>query len=358
MQEITTWYLEIINNTPSTNKTQPNPEAIIRLIIRQIFLRFLKEKGIKPDALWISQAIGSNETNNTNNHSFLIQELNDILEHYQFTIKENSQVEQGVALDPELPGQLFEHLLATDKREVRKRTGSFYTPRHLVNYLVAESLIVYLSEIKGNVTTQGCGRSPDRATAGTVGDRPEQLQGNKDFENRLRHLFASHDEPHQFDEVEVADLIEAITTLKILDPACGSGAFLIGALEKLVYILKKLDPQNEWWKEKQDRMLNSSFIIHPSSFTEWSYFLLENCLYGVDIQPMAVQLTKLRLLLSLLADWKQISEGSPPSEVSWPDVFSLPDLATKIVAANILLRAPASIFGVIEGFDLVIGNPP
>ena len=77
------------------------------------------------------------------------------------------------------------------------------------------------------------------------------LPSAKDVEARLRHLFAYNDEPHQFTAPEVDALIAAIDGLKSLDPAVGSGAFPMGILHKLVFILGKLDPRNEKWKERQ-----------------------------------------------------------------------------------------------------------
>src|SRR5205814_2018861 len=73
----------------------------------------------------------------------------------------------------------------------------------------------------------------------------------KDVEALLRHLFTYNDEPHQFSAPEVGALIAVIDSLKSLDPAVGSGAFPMGILHKLVFILGKLDPRNEKWKERQ-----------------------------------------------------------------------------------------------------------
>ena len=161
-----------------------------------------------------------------------VRGLIHIFNRYNFTVEENTPIEQEVALDPELSGKVFENLLAAYNPETgataRKQTGSFYTPREIVNYMVDEALIACL---KTKLETA--------------------LPSAKDVEARLRQLFAYTDEPHQFTAPEVDALIAAIDSLKSLDPAVGSGAFPMGILHKLVFILGKLDPHNEKWKERQ-----------------------------------------------------------------------------------------------------------
>jgi len=152
---------------------------------------------------------------------------------YKFTITENTPIEEEIALDPELAGKVFENLLAAYNPETsttaRKQTGSFFTPREIVNYMVDEALIAYLE-------TKFQSAIPNPQSA---------------FEPRLRHLLSYNAEPHQFTPAEVKVLIEAIDNLKVLDPACGSGAFPMGMLHKLVFILGKLDPRNEQWEQRQ-----------------------------------------------------------------------------------------------------------
>jgi hypothetical protein len=216
------------------------------------------------------------------------------LRRYNFTIEENTPLDQDVALDPELSGKVFENLLAAYNPETgataRKQTGSFYTPREIVDYMVDEALIAYL-------------KTKLEAAAPAA----------KDVEARLRHLFAYNDEPHRFSPAEVDILIAAIDNLKALDPAVGSGAFPMGILHKLVFILGKLDPRNEKWKERQiqrvrDAMTTAERIedatIHENSLGELEQqvanikeafehneldygrklYLIENCIYGVDTQ--------------------------------------------------------------------------
>ena len=168
-----------------------------------------------------------NERYGTNNRRYKVRGLIDLFQRYKFTVEENTPMEEEVALDPELLGKVFENLLAAYNPETgvtaRKQTGSFYTPREIVDYMVDESLIAYLM---GKLDPDGSGR-PGRSGSATAA--PAGL----------------HCEPHRFTEAEVVRLIAAIDDLKVLDPACGSGAFPMGMLHKLVFMLGKLDPEND-----------------------------------------------------------------------------------------------------------------
>jgi len=260
-----------------------------------------------------------------------VRGLINLLDSYKFTITENTPIEEEIALDPELLGKVFENLLASYNPETgttaRKQTGSFYTPREIVNYMVEESLIVYLeTELKKRVP---------------------RLAEMDDLQALLRDVFAYTENIHPFDEEEVAALIEAIDTCKILDPACGSGAFPMGILHKLVFILGKLDPQNERWKRKQimkaeqipdvsAREVAVEAIEHDFETNDLDYgrklYLIENCIYGVDIQPIAIQIAKLRFFISLICDQRTNNNKSENRGVR-----PLPNLETKFVAANTLV---------------------
>lgn len=268
-----------------------------------------------------------------------VRGLIDTLQRYHFTIEENTPIEQEVALDPELSGKVFENLLAAYNPETgataRKQTGSFYTPREIVNYMVDEALIACLKE---KLTTEH----------------------TENTEEKLRHLFAYNDEPHRFTAKETEALIAAIDGLKTIDPAVGSGAFPMGILHKLVFILGKLDPRNEKWKERQISRVRDTMavaekiddatareravqeleqqitgITEAFEHNELDYgrklYLIENCIYGVDIQPIAVQISKMRFFISLIVDQK-IDDALPNRGVR-----PLPNLETKFVAANTLI---------------------
>lgn len=251
--------------------------------------------------------------------------LISILNRYKFTIVENTPIDQEIALDPELLGKVFENLLASYNEETkttaRKQTGSFYTPRPIVDYMVDESLKAHLTRC----LTEQAGMQEDDARAG------------------LDLLFAYTEKEHAFNPEEVDVLITAIDEVKILDPACGSGAFPMGVLHKLVYILGKLDPDNDRWKNTQLAKLDSApmreeleraFADNNDDYGRKLY-LIENCLYGVDIQPIAIQITKLRFFISLVCDQK-----TNRNKKENHGIRPLPNLETKFVAANSLIGLP------------------
>ncbi|SDG18285.1 type I restriction-modification system subunit M [Mucilaginibacter gossypii] len=147
------------------------------------------------------------------------------LEKYNFTIDENSVVDIEVSVDPEMLGRIFENLLAEIDPDsgdtARKSTGSFYTPREIVDYMTSQSLVYY-------------------------------IHAQTDISNeRLEPLFKlDNGENIQFESNEKQEILKALDRIKILDPACGSGAFPIGMLQKIVMALQKLDSNAVWWKEK------------------------------------------------------------------------------------------------------------
>ena len=317
-----------------------------------------------PNELFFSgeRIVDLNKAYGTRGKRYKVRGLIHILDSYKFTIAENTPIEEEVALDPELLGKVFENLLAAYNPETettaRKQTGSFYTPREIVNYMTDESLIAYLkNELISPIDVE------------TVSLSDEQ---KAEIEEKLRGLLAYNDKPHQFNEAEVEILIKAIDTLKILDPAVGSGAFPMGVLHRLVFILGKLDPRNEQWKQRQiDRVENTIEIagqIDDSAFRESTIrdlegeiesineaferneldygrklYLIENCIYGVDIQSIATQIAKLRCFISLIVD-QQIDDSRENRGVR-----PLPNLETKFVAANTLI-------GIDKPLQMAIGD--
>ncbi|MCQ3805398.1 MAG: SAM-dependent methyltransferase [Acidimicrobiia bacterium] len=155
--------------------------------------------------------------------------LIDLFDDYRFTVEENTPIEQDVALDPELLGRVFENLLAafTPGTEVsaRKRSGSYYTPRQVVDYMVTEALVAYWKD-----TVEPADGAPGW------------------WEERLRYLLDYADEindAHEFFEPsERQDLIRNLASIKVLDPAVGSGAFPMSILHRLTLALRRLDPNN------------------------------------------------------------------------------------------------------------------
>lgn len=299
------------------------------------FSRNKKKRPIVPNRLFFAREQSgidlSKAYGESNRRNEKVRGLLHILHSYKFTVVENTPIDQEIALDPELLGKVFENLLASYNEETkttaRKQTGSFYTPRPIVEFMVDESLKAHLTGvlIKASMI-------------------------EKDAETGLEILFAYTERQHPFHEQEVAALLEAIHTCKILDPACGSGAFPMGMLHKLVYIIHKLDPDNARWKKIQidaaGKIPDSSArdaaiaaIERDFADNEDDYgrklYLIENCLYGVDIQPIAIQISKLRFFISLVCDQK-INRSKKENLGIRP----LPNLETKFVAADTLIGLP------------------
>jgi adenine-specific DNA-methyltransferase len=255
----------------------------------------------------------------------------DILKRYNFTVEENTPFDQEVSLDPELLGKVFENLLASYNPETqttaRKQTGSFYTPREIVQYMVDESLVAHLKR--------------------TVGE---------EYESEYRELMQYTD-----DEINLSDeikhkIITSLYNCKVLDPACGSGAFPMGMLQQMVHILSRIDPNNEQWKNimMEDAIAATSDAYRNSTDNERKdvvadiersfdeavnrpdyarkLYLIENCIYGVDIQPIAIQISKLRFFISLVVD--QITNTDAADNFG---IRPLPNLEAKFVAANTLI---------------------
>ena len=263
-------------------------------------------------------------TGNSARAHVTVTPLLDILNSFVWTITESTPLEEEVALDPDLLGNVFENLLAAYNPETgtvaRNATGSFYTPDYVVDWMIEQALEPLLLAALPLKTK--------KASA------------------RLRRLLDWDEPGHDFDPIECRLLIDAISRLRALDPACGSGAYPMGLLKKMVRILSKLDPDNSLWRERQIALAEQidsapardealAAIARAFSRNNDDYgrklYLIENSIYGVDIQPLAVQIAKLRFFITLIVD--------QPIDPTLPNygILPLPNLETKIVPANTLL---------------------
>jgi len=164
----------------------------------------------------------------------------------------------------------------------------------------------------------------------------------KDAQVGLDILFSYTEKEHPFIESEKVTLVDAIHDIKILDPACGSGAFPMGMLQKLVYVLEKLDHGHERWKQRiidetpaEMREETREILNRSSADYNWKLGLIQRCIYGIDIQPIAVQIAKLRCFIALLVDF-EVNEKKEHKGVP-----ALPNLDFKFVAADTLVKPPA-----------------
>lgn len=310
----------------------------------------VKNSLIIPDYLFFGEEVGKNIDlsewyGDKKKKKVSARGIIDILKRYNFTVEENTPFDKEVSLDPELLGKVFENLLASFNPETqttaRKQTGSFYTPREIVQYMVDESLVAHLKRMVG-----------------------------EELEPQYRQLMQYSDDDVELTAEQRKSIMQSLYNCKILDPACGSGAFPMGILQQMVHILNRIDPDNSGWKEMmlQKALDETSEAYRNSSSDERKeliadiersfdesinrpdyarkLYLIENCIYGVDIQPIAIQISKLRFFISLVVD--QNTNADPTDNFG---IRPLPNLEAKFVAANTLIglvKKDASLFDSAE----------
>ncbi|KKQ25184.1 MAG: hypothetical protein US62_C0003G0013 [Candidatus Woesebacteria bacterium GW2011_GWA1_37_8] len=213
----------------------------------------------------------------------------DVFDLYNFTVKEDEPLEKEVAVDPEMLGKVFENLL---EENLRKGKGTYYTPREIVHYMCEESLINHL--------------------ATETGLTPEDVK-NKYFPT----YNVLGDEKFEARDVTVSEsIINSLENIKVVDPACGSGAFLVGMLQQITHLRYELESRSKLLGRRDTA--STEYEIKKQT--------IQNCIYGVDIDPGAVEIAKLRLWLSLVVDY-DLEQIEP-----------LPNLDYKIMQGNSLLE--------------------
>ncbi|HQB10462.1 MAG TPA: hypothetical protein PLW37_11390, partial [bacterium] len=207
----------------------------------------------------------------------------ELLEQYNFTVDESTPLDIELSIDPEMLGRIFENLLAeideTTGETARNATGSFYTPRPIVEYMVDESIKHHLFS-KTSLS-----------------------------EEKINLLVSWNESESKLNKDEIVSAIDALDSMKILDPACGSGAYPMGILQKTVHILEKIDENSKLWKEKMlqkvpaqfRRMVKEKFENEGPAYIHKTG-LIENVIYGIDVQQIAVEISKLRVFLSLVVE--------------------------------------------------------
>ncbi len=256
-------------------------------------------------------------------------DLFDLLERYNFTVDENTSIDTELSIDPEMLGRVFENLLARINPEtgetVRKSTGSFYTPREIVDYMVSNSLIEFLSAMT---------IVPESKLSALVSYDLEDDIGNK------------------LNEEEVELVLGALSELTVIDPACGSGAFPIGMLQKILHIISILDPDAKWWLNKQLQSITSLELKREFDNKSANYIrklgIINKSIFGVDIQPIATEISRLRCFLTLIVD-EEIDDNAKNRGIR-----PLPNLDFKIMQGNSLIEK----YGKIKLFDdeLIYGD--
>lgn len=250
--------------------------------------------------------------------------FDDLLERYNFTIVEDSPSSVEVAIDPEMLGRVFEALVLQEEesdtggKSRRHDTGSHYTPRPIVHYLCREALAGWLEN-----QTPFNGQTNARQKIDTLLaiDATEGLD-----ESSLKELDAL------FTPENAADLTQRLLALRMCDPAVGSGAFPLGFLHTMLNALRLCETRNRG----QDPAEGDRNWLY-----ETKKKVIEQVIYGVDIQAQAIELCKLRLWLSLMVDHELSADPFRCSQGAFQKALRqlepLPNLDFKIRPANSLL---------------------
>jgi len=250
----------------------------------------------------------------------------DVFDRYNFTIKEDEPLDKEVAVDPEMLGKVFENMLEIKER---KSKGAFYTPREIVHYMCQESLIHYLDNALNK----------DNHTTAPKEDIEQYIrEGHLALENDVRVAARGETKTYQFQLPESvrnnADIIDKkLTEIRICDPAIGSGAFPVGLLHELVTAQLVLKPHlsNPYLNNKLIGFgFNERESINDSRYVyRLKKHIIQESIYGVDIDRSAIDIARLRLWLSLVVD-----------EDDLEPIETLPNLDYKIVCGNSLVGLP------------------
>jgi len=226
----------------------------------------------------------------------------DVFDRYNFTVKEDEPLEKEVAVDPEMLGKVFENLLEVKDR---KSKGTYYTPREIVHYMCQESLVNYLvTKLEGKVSEEDIRVLVHIGE--TVVEHDTRVQQAGEEKGRYTYKLPKSVREH------AKDIDEALVSIKVCDPAVGSGAFLVGMMSEIIRLRNTLSTY----------LGNGSRNVYA-----FKHHAIQSSLYGVDIDPGAIEIAKLRLWLSLIVDEQDIKRIKP-----------LPNLDYKIMQGNSLLE--------------------
>ena len=279
-----------------------------------------------------------NVGNDTFQHIF-----DDLLEAYNFTVREDTPLDVDVAIDPEMLGKIFESLvLQLEQSQVggkssRHDTGSYYTPRPIVHYLCRESLCAWLIDQPFGVPPSGGPASaqsnPGPAKAGTPNGCSARvanllaLDASDGMDAAERSTLDSLLTPEQ-----ARALADSLYELRACDIAVGSGAFPVALLHELVNLARLCETRARG---------KDPVAADPRWLFDTKTRFIERVLYGVDLQERAIEICKLRLWLSLVVDYPLDVDVDTCERHSFRDALkklpALPNLDFKIRRANSLV---------------------
>ena len=259
----------------------------------------------------------------------------DIFDLYNFTVNEEEPLEKEVALDPELLGKIYEKLNAIradnfdeyqsvlksgrkgDETKFNKEYGVYYTPREIVHYMCQESLIYFLhSELNQKINLKDLEEFVRFADFFLEHEQTAIKKNEKIKNGEIKSTKYEHKMPDSIIK-NANEIDKLLSDLKVCDPAVGSGAFPIGMLHEIVKL----------------KLLLSKYLKNEKSTYDLKRETIEKTLYGVDMDPGAVEICKLRFWLSLIVDEEEFYQIKP-----------LPNLDYKIVCGDSLLRVEKDLF--------------
>ena len=239
----------------------------------------------------------------------LFEDLFTFMASYNFTVDENDPDDAEVGVDPEMLGKIFESLL-----EDNKAKGAFYTPKEIVRYMCKESLIAYLSEKVNS----------EKVNGELTNDAEAQITNHDSLITAVRQFVETHEMQPELEPYR--DILDAaLRNVKICDPAIGSGAFPMGLLNELWRCREALAI-----REANDLQDLQDFVS-AASRSKLKKEIIENNIYGVDIEKGAIDIARLRFWLSIVVD----ADKPEP----------LPNFDYKFMQGNSLIES-------FEGFDL------
>jgi adenine-specific DNA-methyltransferase len=232
-----------------------------------------------PKEIWLPNSLFNTKDNGVLN----------FFDSYNFTVSEDIEGDETIGVSPEMLGKILENMLAADERG---QSGTFYTPRGVVQFMCVESLSRYLADETGM----------DLDVVRQLTEFDPALH-----EERINELLTKE---------QAKKIKKALASVKVCDPSVGSGAYPIGMMQVIVAVKQAIACREEGRAVKRGSL----------RISEWKREIIANNLYGVDIKPEAIEIAKLRMWLSMVVDIPEIEDVEP-----------LPNLDYKLMAGNSLI---------------------